>query len=46
MDSTAGYEIFYFLNAFKGYHQIALDEENQEKTSFITEEAQIGRAHV
>ncbi|XP_071924104.1 uncharacterized protein [Coffea arabica] len=38
VDSTAGYEIFCFLDAFKGYHQIALDEENQEKTSFITEE--------
>ncbi|XP_071902705.1 uncharacterized protein [Coffea arabica] len=38
MDSTAGYEIFCFLDAFKGYHQIVLDEEDQEKTSFITEE--------
>ncbi|XP_071900985.1 uncharacterized protein [Coffea arabica] len=38
VDSTAGYEIFCFLDAFKGYHQIALDEEDQEKTSFITED--------
>ena len=37
VDSISGYEIFCFLDAFKGYHQIALDEENQEKTSFITE---------
>ncbi|XP_071912192.1 uncharacterized protein [Coffea arabica] len=38
VDSTAGYEIFCFLDAFKGYHQIALDEGDQEKTSFITED--------
>ncbi|XP_071913979.1 uncharacterized protein [Coffea arabica] len=38
VDSTSGYEIFCFLDAFKGYHQIALDEEDQKKTSFITEE--------
>ncbi|XP_027155637.1 uncharacterized protein LOC113756010 [Coffea eugenioides] len=37
LDSTSGYEIFCFLDAFKGYHQIALDEEDQEKTSFIIE---------
>ncbi|XP_071916252.1 uncharacterized protein [Coffea arabica] len=37
VDSTTGYEIFCFLDAFKGYHQIALDEEDQEKTVFITE---------
>ncbi|XP_071920768.1 uncharacterized protein [Coffea arabica] len=37
VDSTTGYEIFCFLDAFKGYHQIALDEEDQEKTAFITE---------
>ena len=33
VDSTSGC----FLDAFKEYHQIALDEEDQEKTSFITE---------
>nr|XP_027118612.1 uncharacterized protein LOC113735828 [Coffea arabica] len=38
VDSTAGYEIFCFLDAFKGYHRIVLDEEDQEKTSFITED--------
>ncbi|XP_071916078.1 uncharacterized protein [Coffea arabica] len=37
VDSTTGCEIFCFLDAFKGYHQIALDKEDQEKTSFITE---------
>ena len=28
-----------FLNAFQGYHQIALATEDQEKTSFISLEA-------
>mgnify|MGYP004722093065 CR=1 FL=1 len=37
MNSITGFEIFYFLDAFKEYHQIALDEEDQEETSFITE---------
>ena len=27
-----------FLDAFKGYHQIEMAEEDREKTSFITEE--------
>ena len=36
VDSTTGYEIFCFLDAFKGYHQIAMDKKDQEKTSFIT----------
>ena len=31
VDSTMGYEIFCFLEAFKGYHQIGMDEEDQEK---------------
>ena len=37
VDSIMGYEIFYFLDAFKRYHQIAMVEEDQEKISFITE---------
>lgn len=37
VDSTLGYEVFYFLDAFKGYHQIVMAKEDQEKTSFITE---------
>ncbi|XP_027158086.1 uncharacterized protein LOC113759712 [Coffea eugenioides] len=37
VDSTIGCEIFCFLDAFKEYHQIALDEEDKEKTAFITE---------
>lgn len=37
VDSTVGYVVFCFLDAFKGYHQILMNEEDQEKTSFITE---------
>ena len=28
VDSTTEYEIFCFLDAFKGYHQIAMDEKD------------------
>lgn len=37
VDSTVGYEILYCLDAYKAYHQIAMEEDDQEKTSFITE---------
>ena len=37
VDSTMGCEIFCFLDACKGYHQITMDERDQEKASFITE---------
>ncbi|XP_027181971.1 uncharacterized protein LOC113780363 [Coffea eugenioides] len=37
VNSMMGCEIFCFLDVFKGYHQIAMDERDQEKTSFITE---------
>uniref|UniRef100_A0A2N9HKT5 Uncharacterized protein n=1 Tax=Fagus sylvatica TaxID=28930 RepID=A0A2N9HKT5_FAGSY len=36
VDSTAGHERMSFLDAFQGYHQIALKREDQEKTAFIT----------
>jgi hypothetical protein len=36
VDSTAGHERMSFLDAFQGYHQIALKKEDQEKTAFIT----------
>ena len=32
----AGHERMSFLDAFQGYHQIALKREDQEKTAFIT----------
>ena len=36
VDATAGYERMSFLDAYRGYHQIAMYEPDQEKTSFIT----------
>jgi hypothetical protein len=32
----AGCDLLYFLNCYSGYHQIAIKEEDQEKTAFIT----------
>ncbi|CAN6382127.1 unnamed protein product [Urochloa humidicola] len=36
VDSTAGSVLLCFLDCYSGYHQIALKEEDQIKTSFIT----------
>jgi hypothetical protein len=36
VDSTAGSALLSFLDCYSGYHQIALREEDQSKTSFIT----------
>ena len=36
IDSTAGCALLYFLDCYSGYHQIALKEEDQPKTMFIT----------
>jgi hypothetical protein len=36
VDSTSGCETLYFLNAYSGYHQIAMKESDQLVTSFIT----------
>ena len=55
MDSTARHKVLTFMDAFLGYIQIRMAEEDQEKTSFITsqgnvfwteERREIGRAHV
>jgi len=35
-DSTAGCVLLSFLDCYSGYHQIALKESDQKKTSFIT----------
>ncbi|XP_071924884.1 uncharacterized protein [Coffea arabica] len=35
VDLTMGYEVFCFLDAFKGYHQIGMSEEDQEKISRV-----------
>jgi hypothetical protein len=36
IDSMAGCVLLSFLNCYSGYHQIALKEEDQIKTAFIT----------
>ena len=36
IDSTAGSALLSFLDYYSGYHQIALQKEDQSKTSFIT----------
>ena len=36
MDSTVGYEIYSFMDAYAGYHHIRMDRWDEEKTSFIT----------
>jgi hypothetical protein len=36
IDSTAGCDLLCFLDCYSGYHQIAIKEEDQEKTMYIT----------
>jgi hypothetical protein len=36
IDATAGCECLCFLDAYSGYHQIKMKQEDQEKTAFIT----------
>ena len=36
VDSTAGHKLLTFMDAFSGYIQIQMAEEDQEKTTFIT----------
>jgi hypothetical protein len=36
VDSTAGHKLLTFMDAFSGYNQIKMDENDQEKMSFIT----------
>jgi hypothetical protein len=36
VDSTVTYELLLFLDVYSGYHQISLDTDDEEKTSFIT----------
>jgi hypothetical protein len=36
IDSTAGCDLLCFLDSYSRYHQIAIKEEDQEKTTFIT----------
>ena len=36
VDSTAEHKLLMFMDAFLGYNQIKIAEEDQEKTAFIT----------
>ena len=36
VDLIAGYKLLSFMDTFSGYNQIPMDEEDQEKTSFVT----------
>ena len=36
--STARHKLLSFMDAFSRYNQILMDEDNQEKTSFVTSE--------
>ena len=36
VDSTAGHKLLSLMDTFSGYNQIRMDEVDQEKTSFIT----------
>ena len=36
VDSTAGHKLLTFMDAFLGYNQIKIAEEDHEKTTFIT----------
>ena len=36
VNSTAQHQLLSFMGAFSGYNQIRMDEANQEKTSFVT----------
>jgi ribonuclease HI len=39
VDSTSGHKLYSFLDAFSGYHQILMSEDDQEKTSFMADSA-------
>ena len=36
VDSTAGHKLLTFMDVFLGYNQIRMNEEDQEKTAFVT----------
>ena len=52
VDSTTRHKLLTFMDAFSGYNQILMAEEDQEKTAFVTSQGlyyyrvKIGRAHV
>ena len=38
MDATTGHEMLSFMDAYSGYNQVRMAPEDEEKTSFITNE--------
>ena len=38
VDSMASHELLTFMDAFSGYNQILMKEEDQEKTAFVTKQ--------
>ena len=36
VDSTAKHKLLSFMDAFSGYNQIKMNEDGQERTSFVT----------
>ena len=38
MDATAGHSLLSFMDAYSGYNQIRMSPEDEEKTSFITDQ--------
>ena len=36
VDLTVGHKLLSFVDAFSGYNHILMDEDDQEKTSFVT----------
>ena len=36
VDLIAGHKLLSFIDAFSGYNKILIDEDDQEKTSFVT----------
>ncbi|GJY07780.1 reverse transcriptase domain-containing protein [Tanacetum coccineum] len=43
VESLCGYPSKCFLDAYKGYHQIKMAKEDEEKMAFITSQGQIGK---
>lgn len=45
VDTTVGFNLMIFLNAYFGYHQIKMHLEYEEKTSFISKNARTNYEH-